>query len=269
MGIVNLNNFGLGLRHSLNCIGLFFQVLANPKTRVNFKLLLVYNLPICLLFSLLLETYLSYLRYYTVYYFYRVLVILFWSLPHYLIGLMYNSYYTNQSISDFIQVYNPQNLNLSYQCYVSYSKYLVNKAYYLVIVTFLTIETAIISQIPYIGTSTDWFLTSLIYSYYSWEYSWSSHKIPHQERYAIFEHNWCYYLGYGSLLGLLKITLGFFHSTYLIACLFPIFAMNTLLLYHQVDRKTSAIKLPLFYLPICYANLMVQKFAYYLKGKIT
>ena len=115
----------------------------------------------------------------------------------------------------------------------------------------------------------DWLLTSLIYSYYSWEYSWSSHKVPHSNRYSIFENNWLYYLGYGTIIGLIKIYFGFFHSTYIIASIFPVFCMNTLILFkRETCIINPTINLPIFYLPIKYANKLTDTVSTYIKNKL-
>lgn len=265
-----------GVVDSLNGIHLSLKVLENNQIRKVFNNLIIYNLLICLPINLILRSYPSFCKHYfnfsgswlsNIYY---LLIIIIWTLPHYLIGLMYNGYYTNKSIATFIDIYNSQNLNLKYQCYDRYTNYLVNKGYYQIIITFLTLETLLISYIPYIGIIMDWFLTSLIYSYYSWEYSWSNNKVPHINRYAIFETNWIYYLGYGSLFGFIKINIGFLNSTYVIASIFPILSMNTLLLFRPEKQhaKNITLKLPLFYLPIKYADNFINYLANYLKNKI-
>ena len=266
-----ITQFIRGLFDSLGSINLALDVFRNKSTKNVLNILVVYNILICLSFSLffqVLPTYFNITNKWAIS-IYKLLITTMWLVPHYIIGLIYNSYYTNKSISVFIHVYNPQNLKLKYQCYERYSKYLVNKGYYQVIVTFLTIETIIIAYIPYIGVLMDWILTSLIYSYYCWEYSWSSHKVPHPNRYSIFESNWYYYLGYGSLIGLIKINMGFFCYNYIIASIFPILSMNTLILFKVedviVNSKSVKFKIPLFYLPIRYANKVVTNISDYLK----
>lgn len=272
--MISINNlirsYIKGLIDSLKAINLAFRVFENKSTKITLNMIIVYNIFTCLLFDNIL--------YYLPEFFsiknnislnlYHFLIFFFWSLPHYFFGLIYNGYYTNKSISVFIHVYNPQNLKLKYRCYERYSKYLVNKGYYQVIVTFLTLETILISYIPYVGTILDWLLTSLIYSYYCWEYSWSSHKVPHPNRYSIFENNWPYYLGYGTIVGLLKIKMGFINFNYLIASIFPILSMNTLFLFNEQDILKTELhnfKLPLFYLPIRYADKVINQISEYIK----
>ncbi len=274
-----VSQFGKGVYDSITSLNILVKIVGNNITKSLIYNLLFYNLVICLGINYLVDNYPYCIqKYYNLdnsytLYLYRVFVNLFWLLPNYVIGLMYNSYYTNQAIGVFIHVYNPQNLNLKYHCYGRYSRYLVNKGYYQVIITFLTLETILISYLPYIGTFMDWFLTSLIYSYYSWEYSWSSHKVPHSNRYAIFENNWSYYLGYGTIIGLIKINMGFFNSSYIIASIFPIVCMNTLVLFKKdttiITDNPYKFKIPLFYFPIRYADRVVKRISEYLKIKLT
>ena len=265
-----------GLFDSINSIQLFLKVIETKKTKNVLNMLIIYNIYICLSVNFLLN---QYCRYFNNHYLPNqnilytnslafILKALFWVIPNYILGLLYNSYYTNKSIAVFIEEYNPQNINLKYKCYEKYSTYLVNKGYYQIIVMFLTLETIVISFIPYLGTLLDWLLTSLIYSYYCWEFSWSSYKIPHINRYSIFENNWLYYLGYGSIIGYIKIKVGFLNATYIIASIFPIFSMNALLLFKYDKQSTNPVKLklPLFYLPIKYSNYIINTIVNYLKN---
>ena len=52
---------------------------------------------------------------------------------------------------------------------------------FIVFITFIIQATAL-SYIPYIGIFLDWYLTSLIYSFYCWEYFWGFQKISYSKK---------------------------------------------------------------------------------------
>ena len=134
----------------------------------------------------------------------------------------------------------------------------------------MLIETLIVSYIPKIGMLIDWVVTSLIYSYYAWEYCWSSYKVPHNKRYDIFESNWAYYIGYGTIFGLIKVLNSYLASYYLISIIFPIVGINTLYIYNpEKQAKTYGnLKLPLFRLPIIYTDKIINWISNYLINKL-
>ena len=194
----------------------------------------------------------------------------FWIIPQYAISFCYNGYFGNQLVQGFITEFYPENMGLTYGCYNRYSVYIVNKFFYQVIVILLSIETMVISCIPYLGKLLDWFFTSLIYSYYCWEYSWSSYKVNHQKRYEIFESNWPYYLGYGSLIGLIKISLPYFESYPIITFLFPLFSMNSISKFRREKHivRPGQLKLPLFRYPIRFSEKIMNYIANLVKRQM-
>lgn len=199
-----------------------------------------------------------------------IFIYLLWIIPQYLISFCYNGYFGNHLVQGFIAEYYPENMELTYGCYSRYSIYLVNKFFYQVIVVLLSIETMLISCVPYLGLPLDWFFTSLIYSYYCWEYSWSSFKVNHQKRYEIFESNWPYYLGYGTLIGLIKVSLPYFESYPIITFLFPIFSMNSISKFRPEKHivRTGHLKLPLFRYPIRFSEKIMNAIANLVKRQM-
>ena len=85
----------------------------------------------------------------------------------------------------------------------------------------------------------------------------------------LFEKNWYYYFGYGFIIGIVKSYFTFYNSIYIISCIFPILSMNTLILFKQdnemMNVKNNNITIPLFYLPIKYANIVIDLLSDYLK----
>ena len=186
-----------------------------------------------------------------------------WILPHYIITLLYNSIYTTELVKLYIE--DQKYTTLKYKCYEKYSEYLVNKFYYQVVIVFLLVESMIVTQVPYVGKFIDAIFTSLVYSYYAWEYTWSQHKIPHRQRYDIFENKWCYYLGYALNIGIIKYFFSYFMSYHIISILFPFISLNTLNKYQNNDNIKESINLPIFKIPIYYTHFVINKLTKYLQ----
>lgn len=112
-----------GTIDSFNSLPLLLKILQNDKTRKEYNYLLIYNIFICLPINFLLQKYPLFFKDYFNFHnswlfnFYYLLTIIIWNFPHYIIGLMYNGYYTNKSITSFIEVFNSPNLHLKYHCY--------------------------------------------------------------------------------------------------------------------------------------------------------
>ena len=196
----------------------------------------------------------------------EIFVIFIWTIPQYIITLIYNSFYTNELIKLYLE--DQKYSNNTYNCYSKYSEYLVNKFYYQVVIVFLLIESSIITQIPVIGRIIDAIFTSLVYSYYTWEYTWSQYKIPHRIRYDIFENNWTYYLGYTMFIGIIKYYFNYFTSYHIISILFPFISLNCLNKYRELPcDKENNWYLPIFKIPIYYTHFVINKLTKFLQKK--
>ena len=268
--ILLFKNFYLGIVESMYSILILSDIYENKQLRNHYNNLLFYNIFINILYTYLIT---SCIEYYSViittkyhYYILTTLKFMLWILPNYLISLVHNGYYTNEIVKTYIENNKSENVNLGYNCYEKYSLYLINKCYYQIIVIMLMFETVLVSNIKYIGKYIDMFCSSLIYSYYCWEYCWSSYKIPHNNRYSIFESNWSYYLGYGFIMSVIKLNFSYLNANYIIGTIFPLFTINTLNFYckEKLDITENALKLPLFTIPIKYANYIVSKISNYL-----
>lgn len=186
-------------------------------------------------------------------------ILVLWSTPFYLVSLLCNAIYTNDVVARYIQTYGSIPFRQTYSCYTRYSMYVVNKFYYQVVVILLTLETSLLSYIPYIGPILDCSLASLVYSYYSWEYSWSAGKIPHSSRYPLFESRWAYHLGFGSILGLIQCTCNFFVGYHIISALYPVYSMTGIALFTPPETIPTQQKgLWLFRIPVAYTNRIVK-----------
>jgi len=263
--------FLAGLADSLGTVEVFRQVMDHPPlTSIYIKILLL-NIGISCGVHLLVQTLFQGMESVvpvSILYIERGIVFFGWSIPAYLVALAYNAVHTNDALTAYVERYNPNNVGLRYGCYGRYSRYVVNKFYYQIVVLLLTLETQLISRVPHVGWILDWILASLVYSYYSWEYSWSSFKIPHSRRYAIFEADWTYHLGFGALLGVIQCRCGFFIGYHVISSIYPLYSMVTLVKFtvpeeeqvpnKTIEKKTKRRRLLLFWLPVRYTDQFVQ-----------
>ena len=265
-----IKQFLQGCEDSFHSILIIFSLYNNKDTKKIYNKMLLYNIFINIVYTYVINSFIEF--YMATYVSCKALKIildvfktLLWIIPNYIIAFVYNGYSTSELIRLYIKHNKTNSIKLAYNCYDKYSLYIINKCYYQLIVIILLLETLIISNIRYIGPCIDMFCSSIIYSYYCWEFSWSYYKIPHNNRYSIFESRWSYYLGYGYILSIIKLKLSYLMSNYIIAMIFPIFAINTLNFYNkQHITSTNSLKLPLFHIPIKYANLLVNKINNYL-----
>lgn len=271
-----------GVADALSVLEVVVDILRTPKVYDIYRGIVFLNVVVSCSTHAVLYAVIHYIpTFQVVTYFVQLLAFVGWSLPVYLLSLVYNGVHTNDALAAYIECLNPNNLRLRYGCYGDrYSRYVVNKFYYQVVVILITLETTLLSYIPHVGGFLDWSLASLVYSYYCWEYCWSSYKVPHSSRYAIFEGDWLYHLGYGALLGFIQCRCGFFVGYHLVSALYPLFSMRTLDKYEPSetrggakgaggDKKPEGGKgLYLFWLPVRSTNRLVQWIARRLEAKV-
>ena len=252
--------FFIGIIDSLSSVNVILNINVSHKIGITYQNLIIFNLFFGFLNHILMNKYLFLIQEYKyIYIFTKYLYYLLWFIPVFCISILYNGYYTNELIKQYISEFFKENSSLKYICYEKYSLYLINKCYYQIIMIISIFGSFIISYIPYFGFILDCFLCSLLYSFYSWEYSWSSNKIPHNKRYEIFENNWSYYLGYGFYISILKIYFNYIELYWFVSVFFPLVSINTLNLYDKIIiLKIKGIQFPLFKSPIIFTNYLVN-----------
>ena len=127
-----------------------------------------------------------------------------WTLPVIILSYLLNISYNNNIVINYCKLTHP-NKKFKYN-YNDKIHYLAHKIWYHIVFIVFIIQSTIISYIPYIGLFLDCYLTSLIYSFYCWEYLWGL-KIEHKIRFKVFSKLF-YFLGFGTIFGVIK---SYFH----------------------------------------------------------
>ena len=70
-----------------------------------------------------------------------------WFIPIFCISILYNGYYTNELIKEYISEFFKENSSLKYICYEKYSLYLINKCYYQIIMIISIFVVTVVSLI--------------------------------------------------------------------------------------------------------------------------
>ena len=147
-----------------------------------------------------------------------------WTIPIIIISYILTiGYYNNISIK-YCKISYPRN-NFKYN-YNDKIQYLAHKIWYHLVFIIFIIQGTLLSYIPYIGIFIDWYLTSLIYSFYCWEYFWGFQKIEHKIRFKIFESKLLYFLGFGSIFGIIKCYFTYLNSYLILSVLYPLESMR-------------------------------------------
>jgi len=147
---------------------------------------------------------------------------IFWLYPLFILVYLLNVKYQNEFIkSYFLSKQKPDLLKCDNQ-----QRYIAHKLWYhLTFLTFI-IKTTIFAYIPFIGGLSYWFFTALTYSFFCWEYNWDYIYYAQDKRFEVFQKNWLYFLGYGSIFSFLKINLDFLTAFQIISFIYPILSIK-------------------------------------------
>ncbi|EFN53255.1 hypothetical protein CHLNCDRAFT_137174 [Chlorella variabilis] len=123
-------------------------------------------------------------------------------------------------------------------------------------------QVTLAGALPKIGPLLNFLLLSCLYALYCFDYKWSLHSVPLQQRIAYFERHWAFFLGFGCATVLPMAVASFYVGAALIGLLFPLDIMmaadsNPKLVYQQVlgegNVHGSLPPLPMFR-PACWAT---------------
>ena len=81
--------------------------------------------------------------------------------------------------------------------------------YRFILLMIYLIQTTIVYPIPFVGPIISFILLAWLSSYYAFEYQWMHHGLDLHERIYKVEQNWCYFIGFGTPIGVLT---GFFEG---------------------------------------------------------
>jgi len=149
-----------------------------------------------------------------------------WLFPVILISYLLNIGYYNEIVVNYCNLSFPKG-HFKYE-YNDKIQYIAHKIWYHIVFFIFIIQATILSYIPYLGIFLDWYLTSIIYSFYCWEYFWGFQKIEHQIRFKIFQSKLLYFLGFGSVFGIVKCYFSYLNSYLIISLLFPLLSMRSI-----------------------------------------
>lgn len=184
-------------------------------------------------------------------YYIDYLLLLFWKLPIYLIGIFINNYKVSLIVNDLHGV---EKIKSDYN-YNNFSKYLANLIYYNLVILILTIIPKIFIFFNYYYYF-DILFTSFLYSIYCWEYNWNFNKIPYLTRYQLIMDNYYYLIGYGLIFGFTKLVNNFFIQFHIISIIFP---LNTIYTFKCKELiKYNKNNLSFFKIPIQLTNFLLR-----------
>lgn len=207
--------------HSISCFWIFIK---NPEYYIFIKDILFYNLIFWIFEEILYYNYIIFN-----YWWIRVITILLWTIPNYMILSFYNYSKVNQLAYKY---FNPDKKSSHYE---RISEYLTHKFYYILIFYIINLQKILLNYIPYIGSIINILIESLLFSFYIWELNWQFYKIPYISRYYIFEKNIVYFLGFGITIGFIKQLMGFLRTTILINIIHPIITCKTISYDYKLD----------------------------------
>lgn len=131
--------------------------------------------------------------------------------------------------------------------------------------TFADSAGVIAIVIKFVTTILIWVNYTWFFAFYIYEFKLTFNGLPIQKRIKYFEERWVYFIGYGSLLGALYMSLPFWIATsfYLIYLNFMILNTINLKPPKNVNVHPKLRRLPIFFLPLHFANTMIRVYLHF------
>lgn len=101
-------------------------------------------------------------------------------------------------------------------------KKLYDKMCSMLVLTMFWLEKLLVGYIPVVGTAAEAVLFAWLMAFYCFDYGWCIQEKGLQRRILIFEHNWAFFLGFGTPLALILQFSSFYKSAMLSGVLFPL-----------------------------------------------
>lgn len=126
-------------------------------------------------------------------------------------------------------------------------------------------QVTLAGRLPLVGPTLGFLLLSCLYALYCFDYKWSLHSVPLQQRISYFEQHWVFFLGFGMATVLPMVLAPFYVGAALIGLLFPLDIMmaadsNPKLVYQKVlgegGNQATLPPLPVFR-PACWATSLL------------
>ena len=180
-----------------------------------------------------------------------------WMYPLFLINYFLNIKYHNDFIKEYFNYYLiPHKIHI---CNIK--RYIAHKIWYHLIFIVLVIICYCLGYIPIIGGSFYFISVSLLYSLYCWEYWCNYVIISFDSRFETIQKNIFYFLGYGTIFGVVKIYFDYLYSYLIISLLFPLLSI---VIKETKMNDNDIINIPIFR----YIYLFIYWFFSYLRSLI-
>ena len=164
---------------------------------------------------------------------------LFWLYPIYGLSLFINMI-VYQNIADDVYEILDNKTVVHQMDYITMIKNIGMFFYRLLLTLMMIIQVMILSYIPYLGKIISFTITSLLYSFYCFEYKWNKQHIYLDKQMSIIENNCYYFLGFGTIISLSIHTLPFIIGNSIASTLFPLYiVIATMSDYKMLDHKNK------------------------------
>ena len=213
----NLYIFLNGIKDSLSLLETIYHSIKIKEIRNDFSKIFFLNMILYLIHNI--NLYFCNLSQSCIYFTYFL-----WTFPIILVSYVLTIGYFNKISVNYCKISYPRN-NFKYN-YNDKIQYFAHKIWYHIVFIIFIIQATLLSYIPYVGIIIDWYLTSLIYSFYCWEYFWGFQKIEHKIRFKIFESKLLYFLGFGSIFGIIKCYFNYLNSYFILSIIYPLESMR-------------------------------------------
>ena len=129
--------------------------------------------------------------------------------------------------------------------------------YYSIIILMFYFISNLLIYIPIIGYYFNIILGIFVYSFYCFDYTCGIKNINNKLKFALFEQNFYFLLGYGTLFGTLNFYLNYICFFLIFCFLFPISVFNLANL-NIYNLKSNIYHSKFFYIPISLSNLFLS-----------
>lgn len=141
---------------------------------------------------------------------------------------------------------------------------LSEKAYTVLVLSVFYVETVLVGTLPFVGLVAAFVLLSWLWAYYCFDYVWSFNGVGLRQRLVVFERNWAFFSGFGTLCAFITTACSPYTAAALSGVVFPLFVLvacgtdlSTVPGLVMEDSPTHS-RMPIFLLSERVAHLIVD-----------